>query len=155
MSAQHLRTLSPTSSKGGARLKKRHKAYHYNWNRNRCTNSFSINFIVFFVENQCFRVARTQLWALPFCAQLSMSVMSSTRPACAARVSSVSGTSLLCFSLVKSEPIWLHPQELNLKQKSKVDFCFCLHLVNQGRYCLLYTSPSPRDRHRSRMPSSA
>ena len=26
---------------------------------------------------------------------------------------------------------------------------------NQRRYCLLYTSPSPRDRTRSRMPSSA
>ena len=24
-----------------------------------------------------------------------------------------------------------------------------------GKVCLLYTSPSPRDRHRSRMPSSA
>ena len=28
-------------------------------------------------------------------------------------------------------------------------------LAQAGRYCLLYTSPSPRDRHRSRMPSSA
>eukprot|EP00656_Telonema_subtile_P019633 TRINITY_DN20861_c0_g1_i1.p1 TRINITY_DN20861_c0_g1~~TRINITY_DN20861_c0_g1_i1.p1 ORF type:complete len:109 (+),score=34.17 TRINITY_DN20861_c0_g1_i1:149-475(+) len=27
--------------------------------------------------------------------------------------------------------------------------------VGQGRCCLLYTSPSPRDRTRSRMPSSA
>ena len=26
---------------------------------------------------------------------------------------------------------------------------------NQGQFCLLYTSPSPRDRTRSRMPSSA
>ena len=26
---------------------------------------------------------------------------------------------------------------------------------DQGDYCLLYTSPSPRDRTRSRMPSSA
>ena len=25
----------------------------------------------------------------------------------------------------------------------------------QGKYCLLYTSPSPRDRQKSRMPSSA
>ena len=25
----------------------------------------------------------------------------------------------------------------------------------QGHHCLLYTSPSPRDKHRSRMPSSA
>ena len=28
-------------------------------------------------------------------------------------------------------------------------------IVNQGMSCLLYTSPSPRDRVRSRMPSSA
>ena len=28
-------------------------------------------------------------------------------------------------------------------------------LVNQYRFCLLYTSPSPRDKRQSRMPSSA
>ena len=28
-------------------------------------------------------------------------------------------------------------------------------LINHGMFCLLYTSPSPRDRTRSRMPSSA
>ena len=28
-------------------------------------------------------------------------------------------------------------------------------LVTQGGHCLLYTSPSPRDRQKSRMPSSA
>ena len=28
-------------------------------------------------------------------------------------------------------------------------------MVNQGTTCLLYTSPSPRDTERSRMPSSA
>ena len=27
--------------------------------------------------------------------------------------------------------------------------------VTQGKDCLLYTSPSPRDRQKSRMPSSA
>ena len=32
-----------------------------------------------------------------------------------------------------------------------IGFCFCV-LV---QVCLLYTSPSPRDRTRSRMPSSA
>eukprot|EP00656_Telonema_subtile_P014826 TRINITY_DN17671_c0_g1_i1.p3 TRINITY_DN17671_c0_g1~~TRINITY_DN17671_c0_g1_i1.p3 ORF type:complete len:106 (-),score=31.04 TRINITY_DN17671_c0_g1_i1:35-352(-) len=32
-------------------------------------------------------------------------------------------------------------------------FWFSMQLVNMG--CLLYTSPSPRDRTRSRMPSSA
>ena len=29
------------------------------------------------------------------------------------------------------------------------------HLMKKGNPCLLYTSPSPRDRTRSRMPSSA
>jgi len=29
------------------------------------------------------------------------------------------------------------------------------HLFGEGVICLLYTSPSPRDRTRSRMPSSA
>ena len=32
---------------------------------------------------------------------------------------------------------------------------FCDNRVMQGRTCLLYTSPSPRDRQKSRMPSSA
>ena len=32
----------------------------------------------------------------------------------------------------------------------------CIMFVNEmNKYCLLYTSPSPRDRTRSRMPSSA
>ena len=31
----------------------------------------------------------------------------------------------------------------------------CYNLLEQKTYCLLYTSPSPRDRTRSRMPSSA
>ena len=43
-----------------------------------------------------------------------------------------------------------------------VDSGFCdeachakLYFMRQVRFCLLYTSPSPRDRTRSRMPSSA
>ena len=41
------------------------------------------------------------------------------------------------------------------KEKKLYQSCHILH--KQGRYyiCLLYTSPSPRDRTRSRMPSSA
>ena len=30
-----------------------------------------------------------------------------------------------------------------------------LKLLSRERFCLLYTSPSPRDRQKSRMPSSA
>ena len=29
------------------------------------------------------------------------------------------------------------------------------HVIKDGKACLLYTSPSPRDRQKSRMPSSA
>ena len=32
---------------------------------------------------------------------------------------------------------------------------FCAAMSEQAAFCLLYTSPSPRDRTRSRMPSSA
>ena len=41
------------------------------------------------------------------------------------------------------------------KEKKIYQSCHILH--KQGRYyiCLLYTSPSPRDRQKSRMPSSA
>ena len=41
------------------------------------------------------------------------------------------------------------------KEKKIYQSCHILH--KQGRYffCLLYTSPSPRDRTRARMPSSA
>ena len=38
-----------------------------------------------------------------------------------------------------------------LQDSVKVDFIF----TDTGNSCLLYTSPSPRDRTRSRMPSSA
>ena len=41
------------------------------------------------------------------------------------------------------------------KERKLYQSCHILH--KQGKYyiCLLYTSPSPRDRTRSRMPSSA
>ena len=35
------------------------------------------------------------------------------------------------------------------------DYVYSMWQRNQGRICLLYTSPSPRDRQKSRMPSSA
>ena len=62
---------------------------------------------------------------------------------------------------IKGEPDWMRQYRLNayqiFKQKpmtkwggdlSQLDF-------DDIYYCLLYTSPSPRDRTRSRMPSSA
>ena len=33
--------------------------------------------------------------------------------------------------------------------------CIAIDLIGMGDSCLLYTSPSPRDAHESRMPSSA
>ena len=46
-------------------------------------------------------------------------------------------------------------RELRLNPDS--GFKKCARIVGDvmGKYCLLYTSPSPRDRTRSRMPSSA
>ena len=35
------------------------------------------------------------------------------------------------------------------------DFSKLNSLINKNKTCLLYTSPSPRDRQKSRMPSSA
>ena len=61
-----------------------------------------------------------------------------------------------------------HVQELHTAHGTEVSFYWCYpfwvlaaQLQSQGivvaglRDCLLYTSPSPRDRTRSRMPSSA
>ena len=44
-------------------------------------------------------------------------------------------------------------QQLLLLMKD--DVCYCALTVQWVMYCLLYTSPSPRDRQKSRMPSSA
>ena len=40
-------------------------------------------------------------------------------------------------------------------EKSGAWYAYKGEKIGQGRDCLLYTSPSPRDRTRSRMPSSA
>ena len=40
---------------------------------------------------------------------------------------------------------------ISLKIEEKID----LEAERQAKICLLYTSPSPRDRQKSRMPSSA
>ena len=42
---------------------------------------------------------------------------------------------------------WIKAMETNLSEMEKN--------LNGADYCLLYTSPSPRDAHESRMPSSA
>ena len=35
------------------------------------------------------------------------------------------------------------------------EMCDRIAIINKGNFCLLYTSPSPRDKRQSRMPSSA
>ena len=53
--------------------------------------------------------------------------------------------------------------DLNELLPNPLDYCIILyeddvdrgHWVGLSKYCLLYTSPSPRDRQKSRMPSSA
>ena len=85
------------------------------------------------------------------------------------------------YWLLKSEPdVWSIDQQIkaskkgapwdgvrnyqaanNLKKMKIGDLCFFYHsnigkeIVGIVKVCLLYTSPSPRDAHESRMPSSA
>ena len=51
-----------------------------------------------------------------------------------------------------SAPMLLHPEGLSDGNRLAV---LSITGTDRYRYCLLYTSPSPRDRTRSRMPSSA
>ena len=55
---------------------------------------------------------------------------------------------------------WIHQDNILevLRDKSKLDPEVNKYLEDENAYsehCLLYTSPSPRDAHESRMPSSA
>ena len=43
----------------------------------------------------------------------------------------------------------------SLEEEISIDKKIDIVLLTQGLPCLLYTSPSPRDRQKSRMPSSA
>ena len=45
--------------------------------------------------------------------------------------------------------------DLRGKYKEKFTYSELADLITKVSFCLLYTSPSPRDRTRSRMPSSA
>ena len=53
----------------------------------------------------------------------------------------------------------LHTRQINAYQKDKLIFTamasFASKELGMNYHCLLYTSPSPRDRQKSRMPSSA
>ena len=45
--------------------------------------------------------------------------------------------------------------KVDIEGPEKADESFLQNLPEQGKNCLLYTSPSPRDKRQSRMPSSA
>ena len=62
--------------------------------------------------------------------------------------------------LIKKMPIFcgdflIFAEKKYLLIKRKEEPVKDVYWVVGGRFCLLYTSPSPRDRTRSRMPSSA
>ena len=62
------------------------------------------------------------------------------------------------FKVSKDQKLYVN--RIDAKEGSKVSFDKVLLLddgkkVQVGKPCLLYTSPSPRDRQKSRMPSSA
>ena len=66
-------------------------------------------------------------------------------------------------------PDFLNPEKLDAEMRRVFDICHgcrrCFNLcdsfpklfdmIDESKNCLLYTSPSPRDRQKSRMPSSA
>ena len=52
------------------------------------------------------------------------------------------------------EQLCLLSEDLHLCRRAVVSI-FEILFFHQGKHCLLYTSPSPRDRQKSRMPSSA
>ena len=56
------------------------------------------------------------------------------------------------FQTIEQHQNWGH--SVSIKQESEIKKVLPI-LFDQPRNCLLYTSPSPRDRTRSRMPSSA
>ena len=58
------------------------------------------------------------------------------------------------FTNIGCDEILINTHYLHNKIKKYLDKNFKKHPI-QIIYCLLYTSPSPRDRVRSRMPSSA
>ena len=50
------------------------------------------------------------------------------------------------LSVPEEKDVFMYPEQIGIDYKN---------LYGEPRSCLLYTSPSPRDRTRSRMPSSA
>ena len=68
------------------------------------------------------------------------------------------------FGIVATEPCWIKSNQIEaariamtryIKRGGKVFIKIFPDKPVTGKPCLLYTSPSPRDRQKSRMPSSA
>ena len=61
-----------------------------------------------------------------------------------------------CISYLTIEHRGIIPSHLRSKIGNRIYGCDdCLAVCPWNKFCLLYTSPSPRDRQKSRMPSSA
>ena len=57
---------------------------------------------------------------------------------------------------VESVNVDIDQKSVHVKSSSDLDLSLVSNMLDeQGYTCLLYTSPSPRDRQKSRMPSSA
>ena len=75
------------------------------------------------------------------------------------RVTDEELTNLIAQGIMNSTGDWLNSSDLT-RERLKATYEYAgvpmEHLTPQGvSTCLLYTSPSPRDRQKSRMPSSA
>ena len=76
--------------------------------------------MVLFVKNQCLKFVKTQPWVFPFCAQQSVLLVSWTRPACVAKVSSTSQANSVCLSMVKTNLTLAVPWSvINVMNKAK------------------------------------
>ena len=60
----------------------------------------------------------------------------------------------LQFLYEQDEHLWL-TETIKLLKENRLAELDIQHLIEELEACLLYTSPSPRDRQKSRMPSSA
>lgn len=99
---------------------------------------FSWILVLFVKKNQCLKFVKTQLWVFPFCAQQSVLLMSWTRPACVANLSSTSQANSVCLSLVKSNLTLVVPWSIiNVMNKASVCGKSIEYQVRANFVCLL------------------
>ena len=65
------------------------------------------------------------------------------------------GSIKLNGKLISSKDKHVEPEDRNVSLAFQDNSLFPHYTVEKNIFCLLYTSPSPRDRQKSRMPSSA